>query len=81
MRLKVYGCNEDGRYRAIVAATSQKAAAELIGISVNHLREYGSQTGNAKEIEIAMRRPGMVWRRHMSRPHYPWELGAPLYMR
>lgn len=59
--LKVFGANYDGKNRRIVAATSQKQAAALLGMSLSGFRAYGSVTGNREEIEIAMREPGAVW--------------------
>ncbi len=43
--------------RWIVAAPTQKRAAELLGISVYELRTIGSQTGNEKEVEHALSNP------------------------
>lgn len=60
-KLKVYGVNYDGRTRRIVAATSQKKAAELTGVSFYSFSNYGCETGNKEEIEIAMKNPGTVW--------------------
>jgi hypothetical protein len=59
--LKVFRVNYDGRNRRIVAATSQKQAAELLGMSLSGFRAYGSVTCNKEEVEIAMREPGAVW--------------------
>lgn len=47
--------------RAIVAARTQKAAAEALGMSASHLRNYGSDTGNEIEIAQAMTKPGTVF--------------------
>lgn len=60
---KVYGIGWMGRYRRIVAASSQKEAARLIGTTLSHLREYASVTGNTEEVELAMSDPGSVWER------------------
>lgn len=70
-KLKVFGCGiYIGRYRkdkgrgqrrAIVATTSQKKAAEAMGITLYEFRTYGCETGNKKEIEQAMSSPGTVF--------------------
>ena len=70
-RLKVWGlsvtidrlpkrelnANGGAQKRAIVAAPTQKRAAELFGVPVSHLRVYGSITGNAAEIAKCMASP------------------------
>lgn len=67
-KLKVYGGNDfevvNGRrkqVRVIVAATSQKAAAEAVGISLSALRSDWSETWNDLELETAMSAPGVVF--------------------
>lgn len=60
-KLKVYGSNHYGFERRIVAATSMKAAAALLGQTYSRLREYGSETANKEEVELAMKEPGKVW--------------------
>ena len=62
-KFKVYGIGWMGRYRRIVAASSQKEAAQLIGTTLHHFREYASITGNKEEVELAMSEPGTVWER------------------
>jgi DNA-binding transcriptional regulator YdaS (Cro superfamily) len=59
--LKVYGVSWLGTHRRVVAAASQSKAASLIGVSPSHMRVYGSETGNAMEIEFAMSEPGAVF--------------------
>lgn len=62
-RLKVYGGNfhlRGKQVRGIIAGT-QKQAAESTGGSVNHIREYWSETGNARELEIALAEPGVLF--------------------
>lgn len=66
-KLKVYGVNLDGTYRGIVAATSQSAAAKIIGVSISCMRGWGCQTWNEEEISIAMLEPGVAYKKHMSR--------------
>jgi hypothetical protein len=46
--------------RAIVAASSQREAAELVGIPLNRLRDYWPVTGNAREVREAMANPRTV---------------------
>jgi len=53
--LKIY--NHQNR---IVAAASQKAAAQALGISAYELKNYASITGNEAQVEAATRRPGIV---------------------
>lgn len=63
--LRVYGvnCVVPGRpqARCIVAAQNMKVAARLFGVSLNYLREFGSETGNARERLIALMGPGRVY--------------------
>lgn len=47
--------------RTVVAAPSRKAAAELLGLSVGHMKDYWTVTGNQLEIETAMAQPGVVF--------------------
>lgn len=63
MKLKVYGVNYDGKERLVVAASSQKLAAQLMGVTIGCMRDFGSVTGNKEEIAKAMIEPGRVWRR------------------
>lgn len=53
--------NGSRQTRAIVAAPSQKAAAEAFGVSLHEFRNYGGETGNAGEIEVATSDPGVVY--------------------
>lgn len=46
---------------AVVAATSQKAAAELFGLPLSSFRNYGGETGNKLHIEVAMQEPGVPY--------------------
>jgi hypothetical protein len=65
MALKVYGgltMLHGKQVRTIVATTSQKAAAELVGISLSYLRGYWSETWNRQELEVALAQPGTVFR-------------------
>ena len=47
--------------RAIVAAPSRKAAAELFGITMHTARGFMGETGNSADIEQAMSAPGTVF--------------------
>lgn len=68
-KLKVFGGlvvnhrrnkREHGQCRAIVATTSQSAAAKIVGCSLNSFRDYWSETGNATELAAALARPGVL---------------------
>ncbi len=62
-RTKVFGLNVffGGKLqRCVVAAKSQKEAARLFDVSLHYLRGYGSETGNAGELEAALNEPGKV---------------------
>ena len=62
MTLKVYGIgemNDKGKYqRAVVAVKNQAEAAKALGYSKYYLANYGSITGNKKEVAAALRYPG-----------------------
>lgn len=48
---------------ALVATTSQKKAAELMDVTVGTLRNYGGETRNPQDCEVALAEPGTVfWR-------------------
>lgn len=46
--------------RTIVAANSQRQAAELLGVSVSFLKDYFPVTGAPAEVAAAMAAPGVV---------------------
>jgi DNA-binding FadR family transcriptional regulator len=48
------------RARTIVAAPSQKKAAEYLGVSLSYLRENISVSDNENEVKVAMKNPGVV---------------------
>jgi hypothetical protein len=48
--------------RVLVAARTQKAAAKALGIPLGYFREYVMETGNARDLELALRTPGRVCR-------------------
>lgn len=58
-RLKVYGGNWIGLWRAIIACSSMAEFTRATRIS----REFGCETGNADEISRAMSEPGIVFTR------------------
>lgn len=68
-KLKVYGVTTFVRgiggahdqARAVVAAASQKAAAELLAMPLSEFRRFGGETGNAEQIRRALAEPGVVW--------------------
>lgn len=64
MAMKVYQGGIDGRNRACVAAPSWKAAQAAVSaifpnISLYHMRDFWSITGNAVQIDAAMSEPGV----------------------
>lgn len=76
-KLKVYGFNVPmlnipiehrpypwGEHRLVVATTSWKSVAEISGRDYNFLRNYGSVTGNAEEIQACLERPGVLFYEH-----------------
>lgn len=48
--------------RTIVATTSQKKAADLVGVSLSMVRGYWSETWNEQELQVALAQPGTVFR-------------------
>lgn len=52
--LKVYAGSFCGRFSWIVMARSQAAAARAFDITVYELKQYGSTTGNTRQIEAAV---------------------------
>jgi len=64
MKLKVFGsitAINGKRCRTIVAATTQKEAAELIGISSYEFHTYWCETGNEQELKVALAKPNTVF--------------------
>lgn len=47
--------------RCIVAARTNAEAARLLDCSAKYLKDYGSTTGNAAELNAAMSKPGTVF--------------------
>lgn len=63
MALKVFGgltFKGGMQMRTLVAASSQKAAAKLVGTSLDDFRAYWSVTGNRAEVEAALAQPGIA---------------------
>lgn len=67
MKLKVYSSSQYfikhpaiRQCRAVVAAPSKKRAAELLNHSMYTFNAYASETGNDKDIELAMASPETV---------------------
>lgn len=50
-----------GQCQCVVAATSQAKAASILKVSLGEIRNYFSLTGNEKDIEIALSKPGTVF--------------------
>lgn len=48
-----------GQARCVIAAPSQREAAEGAGISLHYFRGYWTETGNAREIAVALAHPGV----------------------
>lgn len=71
-KLKVFCANLDGRHEGVVAATSQKEAARLLGMSLGSFRTWGHETGNTEQIDVAMREPGVAWKRSFANYHAEW---------
>jgi hypothetical protein len=85
MALKVFHGCFDGVTEWIVAATSQKKAAEAFDISLYIMRQYGSDGSSDEAESIALAEPGVVFSvpcttrgvpyargRHVARRGQPW---------
>lgn len=70
-KLKVYGGVERGRgkseVRTIVATTSQKRAAEILGLSLSAIRNYYDESGCELELKVALAEPESVFQASTSR--------------
>lgn len=60
-KLKVYNGNWCGLEMRMVAATSKRAAAALIGVSLHEFNAYYGETSNAQDIATALAEPGAVF--------------------
>lgn len=62
--MKVYGTSQyfkdSYQCRAVVAAKTKKRAAELLKQSAYTFKYYTCETGNPKEVELAMAKPETV---------------------
>jgi len=63
--MKVYGTSQyfkENTYqcRAIVATKTKKRAAELLGQTAYTFKYYTCETGNKKEVDLAMAKPETV---------------------
>ncbi len=47
--------------RTIVATTSKKKAAEILNLSMGAFSQFWSETGNKTEIEVATKKPGIIF--------------------
>ncbi|KKL13035.1 hypothetical protein LCGC14_2529790 [marine sediment metagenome] len=64
MKFKVYGgmsFHKGKQVRAIVATKTKKKARELFDISYSYFTDYFGETGNEKELEIALANPEIVF--------------------
>lgn len=61
--LKVYGFNYCGRERRIVAARSWAEVGKLNGVRPREASAFGHVTHNKEDIELAMKKPGTIWRK------------------
>ncbi len=66
MKLKVFRGNLDGVHEVMIASTSQKDAANKLGVSLNYFRQYCSETSNEDDIKLAIGNPGAVFKRRYS---------------
>lgn len=76
--------------RAVVAAKTKKAAAELFGVSYGEFSNYGCETGDTLEIDTAMANPNQVFARSVDdysgpyveisrKPHVPFKRAKKQY--
>jgi hypothetical protein len=66
-RLKVYSCNLDGMHVGVVATTSKKKAAELLGVSYYHFCQFGHETGNDEDVAVARSKPMTAFKKGYER--------------
>ena len=59
--------NHHRQVRAIVAAKSMAEAVRLFGLTQSG-RDYISETGNDRELEVALAKPGQVFATALNRP-------------
>ena len=72
--LRVWGVGLEGIYRGVVAARSRASAARSLGVRDSYLKEYGSETGNKEEIEMAKSREGIPFRHTNWMSDWEWKI-------
>lgn len=72
-KLKVFAIGTGQSDRSIVAASSRKTAALLVGCSYHYMAGYGSVTGNVEECAVALSQPGTVFVRGQD-DRGPWKV-------
>lgn len=60
---RVYQCRWEG-YEWVVAASSKSIAAQLIGMPLHPMKEFGQLSTHRVARALALNAPGSVWRRH-----------------
>lgn len=58
--LKVYGDNS--AQRSIIAAQTKKRAADIVGLTVNEFNRHWCETGDPKEIDLALSQPEVIFK-------------------
>ncbi len=69
-KLKVYGGSVIiGRKqaRAIIATTSKKEVAKIVGVTLYKIRTYWAATENKSEIDVATSNPGVMYIHHQGK--------------
>ena len=78
--MAVWGGNECGEWRTIVAVKSKVALREILGISRGETDSYWAETGNKAEIALAMTAPGVPWHKGLGMWWWPrgegWHAGT-----
>lgn len=72
--LRVYQCRWQ-QCEWVVAASSKSIAAQLIGMPLHPMQEYGQLSTHQVARALALSAPGAVWRREC--PMDPWSLALP----
>lgn len=72
--LRVYQCRWE-KSEWVVAATSRAVAAELIGMPLHQMNEYGQLCTHVVARALALSGPGSVWCRRRCKD--PWVMAAP----
>lgn len=74
--MKVWGIHVSNA-RRIVAASSKKRAAELVGVTYHQFTVFASETRNATEVKLALTKPGTVYETFSAWGDGPWEAITP----